>query len=95
MNRTTLAGTVSGRTDLSPKAVDAVLAAAFEEIAAAVAGGERVAVAGFGTFERRDRSARTGRNPQTGQSIEIPAGVVPAFKAAAGFRQLVAGARAR
>lgn len=92
MNRTALAGAVSTRTELSPKAVEAVLTAAFEEIAAAVAGGERVTIAGFGTFERRDRAARTGHNPQTGQSIEIPAGVVPVFRAAAGLRRLVAGA---
>ncbi len=92
MNRNELAEAVAARTELSPRSVDAALAAALAEIAKAVAGGERVALAGFGTFEPRTRAARTGRNPRTGEAMEIPAGVTPAFKPAAGFRRLVASA---
>lgn len=54
-----------------------------------MASGESVTLAGFGTFERRSRAARTGRNPQTGAAMEIPAGLSPAFKAAPGFRRRV------
>lgn len=65
------------------------MTAALEAIAAAVARGESVTLAGFGTFERRSRAARAGRNPRTGAAMEIPAGVSPAFRAAAAFRRRV------
>ncbi|GMA66223.1 hypothetical protein GCM10025859_66980 [Alicyclobacillus fastidiosus] len=51
--------------------------------------GEKVQIPGFGTFEVRDRAARTGRNPQTGETIEIPASKVPAFKAGTGLKEKV------
>ena len=57
----------------------------------AVAGGDKVSLVGFGSFEPRDRKARDGRNPQTGKTIKIPATTVPAFSAGKGFKQLVAG----
>ena len=50
-----------------------------------------LAVAGFGTFEPRERSARTGRNPQTGETMQIAATTVPGFKAAAAFKKAVSG----
>ena len=56
-----------------------------------MATGERVQSIGFGTFEVRDRKARKGRNPQTGEEIDIPAAKVPAFKAGKGLRDAVAG----
>jgi len=52
-----------------------------------------VTLPGFGTFSRRQRAARTARNPQTGESIKVKASKVPAFKAGAGFKSYVAGAR--
>ena len=51
-----------------------------------VAEGEKIQIAGFGTFEQRQRNARTGCDPRTGKSIEIPASKVPAFKAGKGFK---------
>lgn len=63
-------------------AVNGVLA----EIEDGVARGERVSLTGFGTFERRERAARTGRNPRTGAAIQVGPSVVPVFRAGAGFR---------
>ena len=59
------------------------------EIETAVAAGDKVSIAGFGTFEARDRAARTARNPQTGETLQIPAKKVPAFKAGTTFKNAV------
>lgn len=92
MNRSQLVEAVASASGLRTYDADQALAAALEAIAAAVARGESVTLAGFGTFERRSRAARTGRNPRTGATMEIPASLAPAFKPAAGFRQRVAEA---
>ncbi len=55
--------------------------------------GEKVSLPGFGTFERRARSARTARNPRTGESIKVKASKVPAFKPGAGFKNFVSGSK--
>ena len=65
------------------QALDAVLA----EIQAAVTKGDRVALTGFGAFEKRVRGARTARNPRTGEAVKVKKTSVPAFKAGAGFRE--------
>lgn len=83
-----IADQVGGRA-AATKAVDAVL----DSIVAAVAKGERVALIGFGTFERRVRNARTARNIRTGELIKVAKANVPAFKAGTGFKQVVSGAR--
>lgn len=67
------------------QAVDTTLAVIVE----AVSKGDKVNIAGFGTFEPRDRSARKGRNPQTGEALQIAATRVPAFSAAKGFKDAV------
>jgi len=67
------------------KAVDATLNA----IIGAVARGDKVAIAGFGNFERRERAARIGRNPQTGAEIKVAASKAPAFKAGKAFKDAV------
>ncbi len=72
------------------RAVNAVVAATSK----AVAEGDRVTVPDLGTFERRDRAARTGRNPQTGETLEIAATRVPGFKPASAFKKLVANGKA-
>ena len=90
MNRKDLVETIAQRAGLSSAQADAALTALVAGVSDAVASGDRVAVAGFGTFEPRERSARTGRNPQTGQPIEIAASVAPAFKPATAFKQAVA-----
>jgi DNA-binding protein HU-beta len=56
-----------------------------------VAAGDRVTLPGFGTFEPRSRAARSGRNPQTGEVMQIAASKAPAFKPATAFKQAVAG----
>ncbi|MDZ5619603.1 HU family DNA-binding protein [Nocardioides bizhenqiangii] len=91
MNRKDLAAKVADRTDLDPRQADAAIDAVLEAIMAGVTDGERVSLGGFGTFERRTRAARAGRNPQTGEPITIAATVAPAFKPASAFKQSVAG----
>ena len=66
------------------------LTAALETIAAALAAGDRVQLVGFGTFETKDREARTGRNPSTGEPMDIPAARLPAFKAGKALKDAVA-----
>lgn len=77
--------------ELTQTSAAAVVETVIETVTSKVAAGEDVSLAGFGTFERRERSARTGRNPQTGESIEIAASKAPAFKPAAAFKRAVAG----
>jgi DNA-binding protein HU-beta len=60
-------------------------------ITSAVASGQKIQIPGLGTFEPRERSAREGRNPQTGETIQIAATTTPGFKAASAFKQAVAG----
>lgn len=69
------------------EAVDAVL----EAISTALANGHEVALSGHGTYEIRERSARTGRNPQTGEEIEIPAGFTVGFKVSDKLKAVVKG----
>ena len=61
--------------------------ALFESIAEALASGDKVSLTGFGVFEVRERAARTARNPQTGEPIEVPASKAPAFKAGKGLKE--------
>ena len=76
---------LGGDRTIATAAVNGVLA----EIEDSVARGERVSLLGFGTFDRRERAARTGRNPQTGATIQLPASVAPVFRPGAGFRSLL------
>ncbi|ANE47978.1 DNA-binding protein [Paenibacillus swuensis] len=80
MNKSELVAKVSETTELSKKDVTKAVDAVFEAISEALQGGDKVQLVGFGNFEVRERSARKGRNPQTGEEIEIPASKVPAFK---------------
>ena len=79
-NKAELIERVAGKTDLTKKEVTATVDALFEVIQEALSDGEKVQVIGFGNFEVRDRAARKGRNPQTGEEIQIAASKVPAFK---------------
>ncbi|HLR79982.1 MAG TPA: HU family DNA-binding protein [Bacillota bacterium] len=89
MNKSDLVTAVAEKSELSKKdaakAVDAVL----ESITDSLQEGEKVQLIGFGNFEVRERAARKGRNPQTGEEIEIPASKVPAFKAGKALREAV------
>jgi DNA-binding protein HU-beta len=89
MNKAELIDAVSGTTGLAKadatKAVDAV----FDSITAALKSGDTVALLGFGTFVVKGRAARPGRNPRTGETIEIPASKVPGFKAGKALKDAV------
>ncbi len=89
MNKTDLIETVAEAADLNKatatRAVDALLSG----ISDALKKGDQVTLVGFGTFEVRERAARTGRNPQTGESINIKASKAPAFKAGKALKDAV------
>ena len=72
--------------DLRPEEVEQVVDIFFEEIAARLSEGGRVELRGFGTFSTREREARTGRNPRTGEAVDVPAKRVPYFKAGKDMR---------
>lgn len=80
VTKTELVDTVASKAGLSKKDAGAAVDAFFSGIAEALQKGEKVQLVGFGTFEVRERAARTGRNPQTGEEISIAARSVPAFK---------------
>ena len=90
MNKGELVDKIAEKADVTKKEADAILTALTESIMEAVAEGDKVTLVGFGTFERRERQAREGRNPQTGQTISIPASKVPAFAAGKAFKESVA-----
>jgi DNA-binding protein HU-beta len=89
MNKDELVDVVVEKASVTKKQADAVLSAALEAISEAVADGEKVTLVGFGSFEARERKAREGRNPKTGDKINIPAAVVPTFSAGKAFREAV------
>jgi DNA-binding protein HU-beta len=89
MNKTELISAVAEKSGLTKKDVEKAISATLDTIKEEVAKGEKVQVIGFGTFEARQRNARTGQNPQTKQTVEIPAATVPAFKAGKAFKDIV------
>jgi DNA-binding protein HU-beta len=80
MNKTELVKAVAEQAELTQKDAAKAVDALIETISETLAQGEKIQLIGFGTFEVRDRSARKGRNPQTGEEIEIAASKAPAFK---------------
>ncbi len=90
MNKAELVSSVAEKTDLTKKDVEKAVTGILDSITEALARGEKVQLVGFGTFEIRARAARKGRNPQTGQEIEIAATSVPVFKAGKALRESVA-----
>ncbi|MEX2460981.1 MAG: HU family DNA-binding protein [Paenibacillaceae bacterium] len=80
MNKSELISKVAELSELSKKDATKAVDSVFEAISEALKGGDKVQLVGFGNFEVRERSARKGRNPQTGQEIEISASKVPSFK---------------
>jgi DNA-binding protein HU-beta len=81
MHKSDLAKKVSEVTGLSHKDAEAAVDASFDAITAALADGEKVVITGFGTFERKQRKARTGRHPSSGAVISIPAKYAASFSA--------------
>lgn len=90
MNKGELVDKVAEKAGVTKKQADAIITATFEAIQEAVANGDKVTLVGFGSFESRERKERTGRNPQSGKEITIPATKVPAFSAGKQFKDLVA-----
>lgn len=90
MNKTELIAAVAEAAGLSKKDADSAVNATIDSIINAVANGDKVQLIGFGTFEPRQRSEKTGRNPKTKEVITIPATTIPAFKAGAAFKSKVA-----
>lgn len=80
MNKSELIDSIAESADLPKAAAGRALDAAIEAITSSLAKGDSVALVGFGTFAVKERAARTGRNPQTGQPIEIAAATLPSFK---------------
>ena len=89
MKKTDLIAAVAEQSGLSKKDAEKAVNATIDTIIKAVAEGDKIQMTGFGTFEQRQRNARTGVDPRTGNSIEIPASKVPAFKAGKGFKDIV------
>jgi len=90
MNKGELIDAVADKASVTKKQADAVLSAALESIMEAVSDGDKVTLVGFGSFESRERKAREGRNPKTGEKMDIPATKVPAFSAGKLFKDRVA-----
>ncbi len=89
MNKTELVAIMAEKAGVSKKDTEAVLNAFVEAVQDAVKADDKVQLVGFGTFESRQREAREGKNPQTGEKISIAACKVPAFKAGKAFKDLL------
>ena len=89
MNKGELVNAIAENADITKKEADAILSAAIETIVDAVSSSEKVALVGFGSFEAKDRKAREGRNPNTGEKMSIPATRVPTFSAGKLFKEKV------
>ena len=90
MNKTELVAAVAAKTELSKKNAEKAVAAVLDTVAETLAAGEKVQLVGFGTFEIREREARTAKNPRTGEPVEVAASRVPAFKAGQALKTKVA-----
>lgn len=89
MKKEDLIKAVKESTGLQKKDVETVTESIFATITQALKNGDQVKIAGFGAFEVRDRAGRKGRNPQTGEEIDIPASKAPAFKAGKALKDAV------
>ena len=89
MTKTALIEKIAADSGLTKKDAGKAFAATVAAITETLAAGDKVTVPGFGTFEVRDRAARTGKNPRTGEAVKIAACKVPAFKAGKGLKEAV------
>ena len=90
MNKAELINSVAATAEVSKKEAEAVITATLASITEALQNDDKVQLVGFGSFEVKKRAARIGRNPKTKESIEIPASVVPVFKAGKALKDTVA-----
>ena len=91
MNKTELIAAVAAKSGSTKKDAEKAVNAAIDAVSEALAAGNSIQIAGFGTFEVRERAEKQGRNPRTGEAITVPAAKVPAFKAGRGLKEAVAG----
>ncbi len=91
MNKSELIAEVAEKAELTKKDAEAAVKAVVDSITEALIRGDKVQLVGFGTFEVRERAARFGRDPRTGESMEIAASKAPAFKAGQGLKDAVNG----
>ena len=89
MNKTELVANVAEKAGLTKKDAEKALGAVIESIEEALVEGDKIQLIGFGTFEVKDRAARTGRNPQTGKEIKIAASRNPVFKVGKALKDAV------
>lgn len=89
MNKNELVASVAEKAEISKKDAEAAVKAVTEAITEALAEGDKVALVGFGTFSVKERAARTGINPRTKETIEIPATKSPSFKAGSALKEAV------
>ncbi|MGH1441232.1 MAG: HU family DNA-binding protein [Cellvibrionaceae bacterium] len=89
MNKAELVDSIAASADIPKAAAGRALDAMIEAVEGALKKGDSVALVGFGTFSVKERAARTGRNPQTGQPIEIAAATIPSFKAGKALKDAV------
>ena len=86
MNKATLIAKIAEKSGLNKKQAEAALTAFTDTVVEALKEGDKVQMMGFGTFEVKDRAARTARKPSTGETIEIPAKKAPVFKVGKGLK---------
>ena len=89
MNKTELVAAIAEKTELSKKDSEKALKAFIDVVTEELQKGEKIQLVGFGTFEVSERAARTGRNPQSGEEMEIPASKAPKFKAGKALKDMV------
>jgi DNA-binding protein HU-beta len=92
VNRADLIDQIRDRLGADKKTAESAVDAVLDTIQRAVAAGERVAITGFGVFEKVDRAARTGRNPRTGEAVKVKKTSVPKFRPGTQFKGVVSGA---
>jgi DNA-binding protein HU-beta len=93
VNKAELVKAVEDRLQTDRKTASAAVDTVIDIVVRSVAKGEKVAITGFGVFEKRRRNARTARNPATGAAVKVKATSVPAFRAGAAFKEVVSGAK--
>jgi len=89
VNKSELIDRIADQADISKSQAERALTAATDQITNELASGGSVSLVGFGTFQVKARAARTGRNPQTGEALELPAKKAPSFKAGKALKEAV------
>lgn len=89
MNKTELVASVAEKAGMTKKDAEKAVSAVLDSVQQALANNDKVQLIGFGTFETRERAARTGRNPQTGKEINIAASKSPVFKAGKALKDAI------